>query len=121
MMMTRLASIAPKSSGLLAIPTRAFGNLNKCPNSKFGLGMSDILKVKNSLDELDKVLRGIKDGLFNSGSSSECITTHQIVKDMMDKLQKQHRDTVAEAEAKLIANQLKSDPMFEKVSWKDLF
>ena len=83
--------------------------------------MSDLQEVKNSLAKFEDDLRLIKNGLFKSGGYSECITTHQIVKDLMDKLQKQHRDTIVEAEAKLISNQLKSDPMFENVSWKDLF
>ena len=119
-MMTRLATVA-KSPPLLAIPSRAFGKLRKCPNFKNGLGMSDLQEVKNYLAKLEDDLNLIKNGLFKSGGYSECITTHQIVEDMMDKLQKQHRDTIAEAEAKLISNQLKSDPMFENVSWKDLF
>lgn len=46
--MTPMFSVA-KSPQLFAISSRAFGKLSKCPNSKCGLGMSDLQEVKNSL------------------------------------------------------------------------
>merc|ERR1712146_270887 len=132
--MTRLALVAKKSlsSGRLAISSRAFSQLNKCPNSKWGLGMSDLEEVKNLVNKFEQDLKTIKNRGKKSSACADCKATHLIVENLiMDLLypgSKTLLNTVPEAikkvslaEAKLVANRLKSDLAFNGIPWKDLF
>ena len=125
-MMTRLVSVGKKSRppGLWAIPSRAFSQLSQCPNSDFGLGMSDLEEVKDLVTKFEQDLKTIRNRDKKSSAIADCLTTHCIVQILIDDLQYPNSkaiDKVSQAEAKLVSNSLKVDPAFKGVSWKDLF
>ena len=126
MMMTRLASVAkkPKSSELLAIPSRAFSHWKECPNSNWGLGMSEIKEIKDLVTKFNQDLNLITNRDKKGKATADCEITHTIVQDLIYTLSDYHslaKNQVAQVEAKLLSNSLKRDPFFHCVSWKELF
>ena len=121
MMMTCLALVAkkPKSSGLLAIPSRAFYHWRECPNSNWGLGMSEIEELKKLVSKFNQDMRLITNRNKKGKATADCETTHTIVQDLIYTLSDYNykaKDQVAQAEAKLLSNRLKGDPFFHRVS-----
>ena len=121
--MTRLATVA-KSPRLLAIPSRTLSSWRECPNSNYGLGMSEIEEIKDLVTKLNQDLIQITNRDKKSKLTADCEKTHTIVQDVIFNMSFYHSqaiDQVAQAEAKLVSNSLKRDPSFYCVSWKDLF
>lgn len=131
MMMTRLASVAKKSQSprLWAITSRALSNLKiNCLNSetKKGLGINALEDFKTQLLENRRLLLDLRYNKYDQSDNVnyECNVTHTIVRDtfldVMDTLD-EVEEVIKKAEAKLVANSLKSNPTFRGISWNDLF
>lgn len=112
------------SSGRLATSSRAFSQLKKCPNSEWGLGMSDLEEVKNLVNKFEQDLKTIRNRDKKSSACADCKGTHLIVENLIiDLLNPGSKaiEKVSLAEAKLVAKSLRADLAFNGVSWKDLF
>ena len=121
-----IMTLAKKSlpSGRLAIFSRAFSQLRKCPNSEWGLGMSDLEEVKDLVTKFEQDLQIIKNRNQKSSACADCKGTHNIVEKLIADLQNPNSkaiEKVSLAEAKLVSSSLKADLAFKGVSWKDLF